>query len=92
MGVLYIHCCWSFVILPWPACLPKISQLFVHNTPTYVPSAPAGSKRSFHGSSLEKKSLSVVQTEIRNLLPVSFCAIGFGVFVECVQRQTATRH
>lgn len=78
------YCCWSFVILPWPSCLPKISQLLAHNTPVYIPWAPAVFKRSyFQGSGKEL---------IRNIkcVAVSFCSNSFAVFVECVLRCTAT--
>lgn len=58
------YCCWSFVILPWPVCSLKISQLLVHN----VPSAPAGSERSFKAAFWEwgKKEL-ICCAEIRNV-------------------------
>lgn len=57
MGVLYILLLLVICNLAVAGLLAQDFPAARTQYPTYVPSAPAGSKRSFHGSSLEKKEL-----------------------------------
>lgn len=65
VGILYIYCRRSFVILLWPAYLPKISQLLVHNTPDFCLQVLCRVQTLLSWLKPGKKSLSVVQTEIK---------------------------
>lgn len=84
MGVLYILFLPVICNLAVAGLLAQDFPAACTQYPDLCPFSPCRVQMLLSWLESGKKSLSVVQTQIRNVLPVSFRAIGFGVFVECV--------